>query len=58
MRNSYRNRVVVLSTLSVLTNIASTFYLEDVFRKLEMKYFANVSDYDLDNFESQYHMRK
>jgi hypothetical protein len=56
LRSSYIKRMALLPTVPLLIVVVSGYYAEKNFRALSDKYFGHLSDGDLDNFETYYHM--
>jgi len=47
-----------LPTVPLLIVLVGGYYADKNFKTLSQKYFGHLSDYDLDNFETFYHMLK
>lgn len=58
MRSSYIRRMAILPTVPLVIMIVAGYYSNQNFDYLSNKYFAHLSDADLDNFETYYHMLK
>lgn len=58
LRSKYVKRIALLPTGPLLLVIVSGYFADKHFKYLSEKYFTQLSDQDLDNFESYYQLLK
>lgn len=58
LRSKYIRRMALLPTGPLLVVAIAGYFAEKNFKELSDKYFSHLTDQDLDNFETYYHMLK